>query len=44
MRAAVFHAPGDVRIESVPDPGPPGPGELLIRVSRAAICGTDSAE
>ena len=37
MRAAVFHAPGDVRVESVPDPGPPGPGELLIRVSRAAI-------
>jgi (R,R)-butanediol dehydrogenase/meso-butanediol dehydrogenase/diacetyl reductase len=44
MKAAVFHAPGDVRIESVPDPGRPGPGELLIRVSRAAICGTDSAE
>ena len=44
MRAAVFHAPGDVRIESVPEPGDPGPGELLIRVARAALCGTDSAE
>jgi threonine dehydrogenase-like Zn-dependent dehydrogenase len=44
MRAAVFRAPGDVRIESVPEPGPPGPGELLIRVSKAALCGTDSAE
>ncbi len=44
MRAAVFHAPGDVRIGSVPEPGDPGPGELLIRVAAAALCGTDSAE
>ncbi len=44
MRAAVFHAPGDVRIESVPEPGDPGPGELLIQVASAALCGTDSAE
>ncbi len=44
MRAAVFRAPGDVRIESVPEPGEPGDGEVLIEVSKAAICGTDSAE
>jgi (R,R)-butanediol dehydrogenase / meso-butanediol dehydrogenase / diacetyl reductase len=44
VKAAVFRAPGDVRIESVPEPGLPGPGELLIRVSKAALCGTDSAE
>ena len=44
MRAAVFRAPGDVRVEPVPEPPPPGPGELLIRVSKAALCGTDSAE
>jgi (R,R)-butanediol dehydrogenase / meso-butanediol dehydrogenase / diacetyl reductase len=44
VRAAVFHAPGDVRIEQVADPAPPGPGELLIKVSKAALCGTDSAE
>ena len=44
MRAAVFRAPGDVRIETVADPAPPGPGELLIKVSKAALCGTDSAE
>ena len=44
MRAAVFRAPGDVRIESVPEPGEPAGGEVLIKVSKAAICGTDSAE
>ncbi len=44
MKAAVFRAPGDVRIKSVAEPPPPGPGELLIRVSKAALCGTDSAE
>ena len=44
MRAAVFRGPGQVAVESVPEPGPPGPGELLIRVSRAALCGTDSSE
>jgi (R,R)-butanediol dehydrogenase / meso-butanediol dehydrogenase / diacetyl reductase len=44
MKAAVFHAPGDVRIEQVAEPAAPGPGELLIRVSKAALCGTDSAE
>ncbi len=44
MRAAVYHGPRDVRIEDVPEPGEPGPGELLLEVTRAAICGTDSAE
>lgn len=44
MRAAVFHGPGDVRVESVPEPSAPGDGEVLIEVSKAAICGTDSAE
>ena len=44
MKAAVFHGPGDVRIEQVAEPSPPGPGELLIQVANAALCGTDSAE
>ena len=44
MKAAVFHGPHDVRIESAPDPAAPGPGELVIEVIRAAICGTDAAE
>jgi threonine dehydrogenase-like Zn-dependent dehydrogenase len=40
MRAAVFHGPGDIRVEDVPRPRP-GPGEALIRVTLTTICGTD---
>ncbi len=44
MKAAVFHGAHDVRIEEVPDPGSPAAGELVLKVTRAAICGTDAAE
>lgn len=44
MRAAVFHAAGDVRIEDVPEVREPGPGEVVLDVLRAAICGTDATE
>lgn len=44
MRAAVFHGAGDVRIQEVPDVGAPGPGEVVLDVVRAAICGTDATE
>jgi alcohol dehydrogenase len=40
MRAAVFHEPGDIRVEDVPRPHP-GPGEAVIRVTLTTICGTD---
>src|SRR5262245_36776905 len=41
MRAAVMHAPGDVRIEDVPDARLVEPHDALVRVVRAAICGSD---
>jgi (R,R)-butanediol dehydrogenase/meso-butanediol dehydrogenase/diacetyl reductase len=44
LRAAVFHGPHDVRIESRPEPGAPAPEEVVLEVLRAAICGTDSSE
>jgi threonine dehydrogenase-like Zn-dependent dehydrogenase len=44
MRAAVYHAAGDVRIEAVAGPGEPGPGEALVAPTMAAICGTDASE
>lgn len=40
MRAAVLHAPGDLRVEEVPVPEI-GPGEVLVRVMAAGICGSD---
>jgi alcohol dehydrogenase len=40
MRAAVFHAPGDIRVDDVPRPRP-GPGEAVVRVTMTTICGTD---
>jgi L-iditol 2-dehydrogenase len=41
MRAAVFHGPGDVRIEDVPVPEP-GPGDVLVRIEAALTDGTDA--
>jgi len=44
VRAAVYRGAGDIRIEQVAEPADPGPGEVVIEVARAAICGTDSSE
>jgi (R,R)-butanediol dehydrogenase / meso-butanediol dehydrogenase / diacetyl reductase len=44
MKAAVYHGPGDIRIDSVADPEGARGGEVVIEVARAAICGTDSSE
>ncbi|MDI6773275.1 MAG: alcohol dehydrogenase catalytic domain-containing protein, partial [bacterium] len=35
--AAVFHGPGDLRLEEVVVPSP-GPGELLIRITACGLC------
>lgn len=40
MRAVVLRGPGDLAVESVPDPMP-GDGELVLRVTACGICGTD---
>ena len=40
MLATRLHAIGDLRLEEVPVPEP-GPGEVLVRVHAAGICGTD---
>jgi (R,R)-butanediol dehydrogenase/meso-butanediol dehydrogenase/diacetyl reductase len=44
VKAAVFHGPGDVRIEDVPDPEGPAADGVVLEVIRAAICGTDASE
>ena len=40
MRAAVLHAPGDVRIEERERPQP-GPREVLVQVTAVGVCGSD---
>ena len=40
MKAAVFHGVRDVRIEEVPKPTA-GTGEVVLRVLRCSVCGTD---
>jgi threonine dehydrogenase-like Zn-dependent dehydrogenase len=44
VKAAVYHGPGDLRIADVAEPGAPSNGEAILRVRRAAICGTDATE
>ena len=41
MRAARLHAPGDLRVEVLPDPEP-APGELLVRIEACGVCPTDA--
>jgi (R,R)-butanediol dehydrogenase/meso-butanediol dehydrogenase/diacetyl reductase len=43
MRAAVYHGPRDLRLESVADPEP-GPGDVKLRVFYNGICGSDLLE
>jgi 2-desacetyl-2-hydroxyethyl bacteriochlorophyllide A dehydrogenase len=40
MIAVRLHAPGDLRLDEVPIPEP-GPGQVLVKVHRCGICGTD---
>jgi L-iditol 2-dehydrogenase len=41
MKAARLYAPGDIRIEEIPEPPAPGPGEVLLAVTAVGICGSD---
>ncbi|WP_327684944.1 zinc-dependent alcohol dehydrogenase family protein [Streptomyces sp. NBC_00467] len=41
MRATVIHAPHDIRVEEVPDPAVQQPTDVVLRVLRACICGSD---
>lgn len=41
MLTAQLHGPKDLRIAHLPHPGPPGPGQILLRVTATGICGSD---
>lgn len=40
MKAAILHAGGDLRHETIPDPAP-GAGEVVVQVHACSICGSD---
>jgi (R,R)-butanediol dehydrogenase/meso-butanediol dehydrogenase/diacetyl reductase len=44
MKAAVWHARRDVRVEDVPEPPAPPAGQVKVRVAWCGICGTDLHE
>lgn len=44
MKALRWHARGDVRLDDVPPPGVPRPGEVQLRVLWCGLCGTDYEE
>ncbi|MFJ3720151.1 zinc-dependent alcohol dehydrogenase family protein [Streptomyces sp. NPDC090057] len=41
MRGAVIHAPGDVRFETLDDPGIVKPTDAVIRTAVTCVCGSD---
>ncbi len=41
MLAARLYGPRDLRIDRVPRPGSPGPGQALLRITAVGVCGSD---
>ncbi|GIV76577.1 MAG: sorbitol dehydrogenase [Litorilinea sp.] len=41
MTAVRLYGPRDLRVDRVPHPGPPGPEQVLLRVTAVGICGSD---
>ena len=41
MKAAVFHKPGDITVDTVQDPHIEDSGDVILKVTSTAICGSD---
>jgi alcohol dehydrogenase len=41
MRAVTFQAPGEVRVEEVPEPELIEPGDAIVRIEATGVCGSD---
>ncbi|GGQ01699.1 zinc-dependent alcohol dehydrogenase [Streptomyces roseolilacinus] len=41
MKAVVWHAVGDIRLDDVPEPKIQDPYDAIVRITTSAICGTD---
>ena len=44
MKAVVFHGRNDIRVQDIPEPDGPKPGEVVVRPLWCGICGTDLHE
>jgi alcohol dehydrogenase len=41
VKAVVFHAPGQVTVEDLPEPRIESPGDAIVKVGLAPVCGSD---
>jgi 2-desacetyl-2-hydroxyethyl bacteriochlorophyllide A dehydrogenase len=41
MRAVTFQAPGEVRVEDVPEPELSAPDDAIVRIEATGVCGSD---
>ena len=41
MKAATYHGTRDIRVETVPDPKIQDPNDVIVRITKSAICGSD---
>lgn len=41
VRATTIHGPGDIRVETVPDPSIESPDQAVVRVELSCVCGSD---
>ncbi|MGD9950598.1 MAG: alcohol dehydrogenase catalytic domain-containing protein, partial [Desulfobulbus sp.] len=44
MKVAKWYGKKDIRVEEVPNPAPPKPGEVQVKVAWCGICGSDLHE
>ncbi len=44
MKALRFHKARDLRLDDVPPPAEPGPGDVVMKIHHCGICGTDLHE
>lgn len=41
MLAARLYGPRDIRLDQIPEPLPPGPGQVLLEITAVGVCGSD---